>query len=323
MPPQCGDLKGNRIQTVCINAERHKMSIADILTAQHLTTGRRACWAPYLKAEFNKPYMCELRRHLIREEAKYEILPQPRRIFEALDETTLDEVKVVIIGQDPYPAPGQAHGLAFSVECGKRPTSLSKIFAEVGRNMNECLPPGSNRCAVANGCNCLTPWARQGVLLLNQALTVRKDCAGSHCGKGWERFTDRIVETINERREHVVFMLWGKEVQRQGACIDCERNLVLQARHPRIGINGSRHFSRANQYLERHNIEPIDWLDVCWRPPLEEQEASPPLTVADANDEVQWDRAFAASRPQLERLAAEAAQERRLGLTKELGPMRR
>ena len=323
MPPQCGDLKGNRIQMVRINAERHKMSIADILTAQHLTTGRRACWAPYLKAEFNKPYMCELRRHLIHEEAKYEILPQPRRIFEALDETTLDEVKVVIISQDPYPEPGQAHGLAFSVECGERPTSLSKIFAEVGRNMNECLPPGSNRCAVANGCNCLTPWARQGVLLLNRVLTVRKCCAGAHRGKGWECFTDRIVETINERREHVVFMLWGNEAKKVCRSINGDRHMVLCGRHPRMGLKGSKHFSRANQYLERHQIEPIDWLDVCCRPPPEEQAASPPLTLADASDEARWDRAFAASRPQLERLAAEAAQERRLGLTKELGPMRR
>ena len=249
-----------------LNVERQKMSIADVLTAQYFTSGRRACWAPHLRAEFNCGYMRQLRRFLIAEEAEHIIFPQPARIFEALDKTTLDEVQVVIIGQDPYPTRGQAHGLAFSVECGERPQSLSKIIAEVNRDMDEYLPPGCNRRRVAEGCGCLTPWAKQGVLLLNPVLTVREGCPNSHRNKGWERFTDRIIETINAHCEHVVFMLWGRAAQQKGSGIDRVRHRVLCARHPRIGIKGSRHFSKANQYFEDHHIKPIDWLDVCCRP---------------------------------------------------------
>lgn len=297
--------------------------MADVLTAEHFASGRRACWAPHLGAEFDRPYMRRLRQYLVREEASHAIFPQPERVFEALDETALDEVKVVIIGQDPYPAPGQAHGLAFSVECGERPQSLAKIFAEVNRNMKKCPPPSGNRRTVPQGCNCLTPWARQGVLLLNAVLTVREGCPGKHQRKGWECFTDRIIETINEHREHVVFMLWGKEAQRKGAGVNRNRHEVLPpARHPRIGIGGPEHFRRANQHLERNGIEPIDWLDVCRRPPPEEQEAVPPLTAVDALDEAQWDSAFAASLPLLKQLAAQAAEERRLGLTEVLDPER-
>ena len=304
-------------------AERKRVSIADVLTAEHFASGRRACWTPHLGAEFDRPYMRRLRQYLVCEEAAHAVFPQPERIFEALDETTPDEVKVVIIGQDPYPAPGQAHGLAFSVEGGERPKSLQKIFAEVNRNMKKCPPPGGNRRTVPQGCNCLTPWARQGVLLLNAVLTVREGCPGKHQSKGWECFTDRIIETINEHREHVVFMLWGEEAQRKGAGINHNRHKVLShEQHPRIGIRGSEHFCRANQYLERNGIEPIDWLDVCRRPPPEEQEVAPPLTAADALDEVRWERAFAASLPLLKQLAAQAAEERRLGLTEVLDPER-
>ena len=298
------------------------MSISDVLTAQHFASGRRACWASSLGAEFACSYMRDLRQYLIREEAEHAIFPQPERIFDALDETALDEVKVVIIGQDPYPERGQAHGLAFSVERGGRPMSLTKIIAEVNRDMDEYLPRSRNRRAVPRGSSCLTPWARQGVLLLNPVLTVREGHPGAHRNKGWECFTDRIIEIINESREHVVFMLWGKEAKRKGkdAGIDCNRHKILTARHPRIGIRGSRHFSRANRYLENNGIDPIDWLDVCRRPPLEEQETVSPLTSTDIEDEARWDRAFAASRPLLERLAAEAAEERRSGLTEELDP---
>ena len=297
------------------------MSIADVLTAQYFASGRRGCWAPHLQAEFNCRYMRDLRQFLIEEEKKHAVFPQPARIFEALDETALDEVKVVIIGQDPYPMPGQAHGLAFSVECGERPQSLSKIIAEVNRDMDKHLPPGCNRRRVAEDCGCLTPWARQGVLLLNPVLTVRKDCPGSHRNKGWECFTDRIIEIINTRRGHVVFMLWGKEAKQKDSKINQARHLVLCARHPRIGITRSWPFSQANRYLEGHCIEPIDWLDVCCRSLPEQREALPSLTLADAEDETRWDRAFAASRPQLAQLAAQAAQERRLGFTEELDPM--
>ena len=257
--------------------------------------------------------MRALRQHLVREEAEHAIFPQPERIFEALDETALHEVKVVIIGQDPSPQRGQAHGLAFSVERGERPTSLAKIIAEVNRDMDEYLPQGHSRRAVPKGSSCLTPWAEQGVLLLNAVLTVREGCPGAHRNKGWECFTDRIIEIVNERREHVVFMLWGKEAKRMGTGIDCNRHKILTARHPWIGIHGCRHFSCANGYLESNGIDPIDWSEVCRRPPPKKQEIE---------DEARWDRAFAASRPLLERLAAEAAEEHRLGLTEELDPTR-
>ena len=287
------------------------VSVAEVLTAEYLEDGRRASWAPHLRGEFSQPYMSELRQFLVSEESCGQLLPRPECIFEALEETTLEEVKVVLIGQDPYPEPGQAHGLAFSTMDEVRSLSLSKILAEVERNMGQSV--------VAN-CNCLTPWARQGVLLLNRALTVRLGCPRAHRGAGWQHFTDRIVETIDKCRLHAVFMLWGNDAQELRCKIDARRHKVLCGPHPREGLKGSQHFLRANQYLERHGAEPIDWLDVCKRPPPEEQDAVPPLTSADAADEAEWDRAFAKSVPQIERLAAEAAQERRLGLTEELDP---
>lgn len=291
------------------------MSVAEVLTAQYMDSGRRACWAPHLREEFDRPYMRHLRQYLVAEESTCQIFPQPECIFEALDETALEEVKVVIIGQDPYPEPGQAHGLAFSTMHRTRPRSLRCIFAEVGRNMNQ-------HGSVARDRNCLTPWARQGVLLLNRVLTVRRGHAGAHLGKGWECFTVQVVETINVCREHVVFMLWGDQARDMRHMINADRHKILCWKHPRSGLRDSKHFSQANQYLEAHNAEPINWLDVCERPPPEEQGAVHHLTSADAADEARWDRAFADSIPQLERLAAEAAQERSAGLTEELDPSR-
>ena len=288
------------------------MSVAEVLTAQYLDSGRRACWAPHLRGEFNRPYMHRLRQYLVaEEESTCQIFPQPECIFEALDETTLEEVKVVIIGQDPYPEPGQAHGLAFSTMDRTRPRSLQCILAEVGRNMNQ-------HRRVARGRNCLTPWARQGVLLLNRVLTVRRGCAGAHLSQGWECFTDRIVETISSNREHVVFMLWGDHAREVRCMINAARHKILCWKHPRSGLRDSKHFSQANRYLKAHNAEPIDWLDVCKRLPPEQQGAVCPLTSADAADEARWDRAFAASIPQLKKLAAEAVQDRRSGRTEEL-----
>ena len=233
------------------------MSIADVLTAAYFARGRRACWLPHLYGEFNRPYMHHLRLYLEAEESNCEVLPQPECVFEALEETTLEEVRVVVIGQDPYPKPGRAHGLCFSAMDGSRPKALRNIFREVESNTNAC---------VANDRNCLTRWARQGVLLLNRALTVRRGCAGAHLGQGWERFTDRIVETISGRREHVVFMLWGNQAKEARLMIDPNRHKVLCWQHPARakdrGLHGSEHFSQANRYLRRHNFEPIDWLDV-------------------------------------------------------------
>ena len=293
------------------------MSIADVLTAEYLNSGRRACWAPYLQQEFDRPYMRRLRGYLADEESEYQVFPRPECIFEALEETTLEEVKVVVMGQDPYDEPGQAHGLAFSTINGTRPQSLAKVLAEVGRNMNG--PMAGSR-------NCLTPWARQGVLLLNRALTVRECESGKHLGKGWECFTDQIIATINDQREHVVFLLWGDPAQEVRYLIDADRHKVLCSQHPadRTGqgerLRGSEHFSKANRYLEEHGAEPINWLDVCDRPPPDEQDAVPNLTANDAADEARWDRAFANSTPQLDQLAAEAAQERCSGQTVELDP---
>ena len=295
------------------------VSVAEVLTAEYLEDGRRASWAPHLRGEFDRPYMHQLRQFLENEESNDRLLPTPERIFEALEETTLEEVKVVIIGQDPYPKPHRAHGLAFSTLRRKRPDSLRGILAEVERNMG--------RSVAANDRNCLTPWARQGVLLLNRALTVRKRCAKKHLDKGWKCFTDRIVETVSRHREHIVFMLWGDEAKKVRGKIDASRHKVLCWQHPvgttkgmKKGLEGSKHFSQANQYLEAHNAEPIDWLDVCRRPPLDEQDSVPPLTSADADDEARWDRAFAESIPQLERLAAEATQQQSLGQAQELDP---
>ena len=291
------------------------MSVDEVLTAQYLNSGRRACWAQHLQGEFNRPYMRRLRQYLVAEESTCQIFPKPECIFEALDETTLEEVKVVIIGQDPYPEPGQAHGLAFSTMHRERPRSLSTIFAEVRRNMNQ-------RGRVVEGRNCLTPWARQGVLLLNRVLTVRRGDAGAHLGRGWECFTDQIIATVNDCREHVVFVLWGDPAQEARHLIDANRHKILCWKHPRIGLKGSEHFSKVNRYLEEYCAEPIDWLDVCERPPPEEQDAVHHLTSVDAADEAEWDRAFADSIPQLERLAEEAARERSLGRTEELDPSR-
>ena len=289
------------------------MNIGDALTAAHFADGRRGAWVPYLQGEFDRPYMRSLRECLAEEESDYGILPPPEHVFEALDETTPEDVKIVIIGQDPYYVPGQAHGLAFSALGPTRPKSLSNILAEVEGSVT-----GSS---VLEGHNCLTPWARQGVLLLNRALTVRRGCAGKHLTEGWKCFTDKVIETIN-RRERIVFMLWGEKAREVGRLIRADRHEVLCARHPAIGLRGSGHFSQANEYLEERQVEPIDWLDVCHRPQLEAQDAADPLTSADAEDEARWDRAFANSTSQLDQLAAQAREERRLGQTEELDPSR-
>ena len=279
---------------------RQMVSIADVLTAEYFDRGRRSRWEPYLRDEFDRPYMGRLRGYLADQPAD-DVFPKPESIFEAFDETTPNEVKVVILGQDPYYEPDQAHGLAFSTLDYERPKTLSNIIAEVRRNTNGGLVPGDH--------NCLTPWARQGVLLLNRVLTVRRGCAKSHRGRGWECFTDTIVETINRCREHAVFMLWGDAAQEVHYLIDAERHKVLCWKHPRNGLKDSKHFSQANEYLEEHGVDPINWLDVCQRPPPHEQDVVDPLTTADADDEARWDRAFANSTTKLEELAARKPSE--------------
>jgi uracil-DNA glycosylase len=183
------------------------------------------------------------------------IHPPAPRIFAALDATPFDAVKVVILGQDPYHGPGQAHGLCFSVRPGVPvPPSLDNIFKELQRDLGIARPDHG----------CLLPWARQGVLLLNAVLTVEEGRAGAHAGKGWEGFTDHIVETLGREREGLVFLLWGSYAQAKGKVIDPQRHRVLKAPHPsplsaHRGFIGCGHFSAANAYLARRGGRPIDW----------------------------------------------------------------
>jgi len=183
------------------------------------------------------------------------IYPPPRCIFAALDATPFEQVKVVILGQDPYHGPGQAHGLCFSVLPGvPPPPSLVNIFSEIGRDLGIARPDHG----------CLIPWARQGVLLLNSVLTVERGLAGSHQGKGWEGFTDSVIDHLNREREGLVFLLWGSYAQAKGALIDPCRHRVLKAPHPsplsaHRGFIGCGHFSKSNQWLTEHGQSEIDW----------------------------------------------------------------
>lgn len=183
------------------------------------------------------------------------IYPRGSRIFAALDTTPFDAVRVVILGQDPYHGPGQAHGLCFSVLPGVPvPPSLENIFKEIERDLRIPRPDHG----------CLVPWARRGVLLLNSVLTVEQNKPGSHAGKGWEGFTDACIDALNREREGLVFLLWGSYAQAKGKLIDLRRHRVLKAPHPsplsaHRGFIGCGHFSRTNDYLREHGQEPIDW----------------------------------------------------------------
>ena len=217
-------------------------------------------WLEYLGSEFDKPYMTDLRQFLLREkQAGKTIYPKGPDIFAALNLTPLQSVKVVIIGQDPYHGPGQAHGLCFSVLPGiPAPPSLKNIFQEIRNDKDVNIPE------YTAGKGNLIPWARQGVLLLNSVLTVEHKKAGSHQGRGWETFTDRIVETLNASREGVVYLLWGSYAQRKGSIVNGQQNLVLSSPHPSPlsayrGFFGCRHFSRANTYLVQRGQPEIDW----------------------------------------------------------------
>jgi uracil-DNA glycosylase len=213
-------------------------------------------WLSHLQAEFDQPYMRDLKAFLRQRKLQgTEIYPAGRDYFHALDRTPVDRVKVVILGQDPYHGPGQAHGLSFSVPPGvKMPPSLINIFKEIEADL-DIAPPQLG---------CLNHWADQGVLLLNSVLTVERGVAAAHQGKGWEQFTDRVIHVVNEQREGIVFMLWGAYAQRKGVFIDQRRHLVLQAPHPsplsaHRGFFGCRHFSRANAYIRSKGGAEIDW----------------------------------------------------------------
>ena len=213
-------------------------------------------WKQALGDEFDQPYMQQLRAFLLEEKAAGKVIfPPGPLIFNALNSTPLSKVKVVIIGQDPYHGPGQAHGLCFSVQPGVRPPpSLQNIYKEIHRDLGHPIPNHG----------CLQSWAEQGVLLLNAVLTVTQGQAGAHANRGWERFTSRIIEILNSECEHLVFMLWGSYAQKKGQHIDTSRHCVLKSVHPsplsaHRGFIGCGHFSAANAYLMEKGREPINW----------------------------------------------------------------
>jgi uracil-DNA glycosylase len=213
-------------------------------------------WKAPLAAEFSSPYMAELKAFLLEQKQEgRRIFPKGAEYFRALDLTPLDEVRVVILGQDPYHGEGQAHGLCFSVQPGVRiPPSLVNIYKEMLADLG--IQP------VRHGF--LEHWAKQGVLLLNSVLTVEMGRAASHQGRGWERFTDAVIRAVNEQEKPVVFILWGSYAQKKAAFVDRSRHLVLRSAHPsplsaHNGFLGSKPFSQANAFLEEHGREPIDW----------------------------------------------------------------
>ena len=231
-------------------------------TADRPTQGRMSdialheSWKAPLLPEFNSDYMASLKSFLIAEKAAGKtIYPKGNEWFRALDLTPVDKVRVVILGQDPYHGPGQAHGLCFSVKPGVRPPpSLLNIYKELESDLGIPRP--------CHGF--LEHWAQQGVLLLNSVLTVEMAKAASHQGKGWERFTDAVIRLVNAKTDPVVFMLWGSYAQKKAAFVDASRHLVLKAAHPsplsaHNGFLGCRHFSQCNAFLSSKGLPPIDW----------------------------------------------------------------
>jgi uracil-DNA glycosylase len=212
-------------------------------------------WKNILQEEFDAPYFTELKHFLREEKQKVTIYPPGNLIFNAFNQTPFNRVKVVILGQDPYHGPGQAHGLCFSVPNGvAKPPSLQNIFKEISADLGIPLPAGSD----------LTPWARQGVLLINAILTVRANEPASHQNKGWEKFTDAVIRNLSEKRKNLIFLLWGNYAQAKESLIDNDRHFILKAAHPSPlsvyrGFFGCRHFSRTNEILSELGLNEIDW----------------------------------------------------------------
>lgn len=212
-------------------------------------------WLNAIGEEFEKEYFAKLKAFLVEEKKTYQIFPPGPQIFSAFDSTPFDHVKVVILGQDPYHGPGQAHGLCFSVNEGvKHPPSLVNIFKEIENDLAIPTPKSGY----------LIPWAKQGVLMFNATLTVRAHEAGSHQKKGWEQFTDAIIRKLSDKKEHLVFLLWGNYAISKSNLIDQNKHLVLTAVHPsplsaHRGFFGCKHFSKTNQYLTQNHIQAIDW----------------------------------------------------------------
>lgn len=212
-------------------------------------------WYPVLEDAFRRPSFHALKARLVKERAQHAVYPRGADIFAAFEQTPFDAVKAVVLGQDPYHGPGQAHGLCFSVQCGvPPPPSLQNIFKELERDLR--YPPPAH--------GDLTAWARQGVLLLNTVLTVRAGQAGSHQGWGWEDFTDHAIRALSERHKGLIFLLWGRPAQQKEVLIDNEKHYVLKAPHPsplsaHRGFIGCGHFSQVNELLLAQGKEPIDW----------------------------------------------------------------
>lgn len=212
-------------------------------------------WLPVMGSEFHAPYMADLKRFLVDERAQHPVFPKGSEIFAAFKHTPFEEVRVVILGQDPYHGPGQAHGLCFSVPHGvAMPPSLQNIFHELKRDLGIERPTHGD----------LTRWARQGVLLLNATLTVRAHQAGSHQGRGWERLTDTAIKALSDQREGLIFLLWGRHAQQKESLIDGSRHYILKAPHPsplsaHRGFIGCGHFRQVNELLLAQGHPPIDW----------------------------------------------------------------
>ncbi|HPX59465.1 MAG TPA: uracil-DNA glycosylase [Bacteroidales bacterium] len=212
-------------------------------------------WKKVLSSEFLSPYFSQLKRFLLEEKRQYTVFPPGKMIFNAFYCTPFDRVKVVLLGQDPYHGFGQAHGLCFSVPDGvPHPKSLVNIFKELEQDVQVAIPKSGN----------LEKWAKQGMLLLNATLTVRAHQAGSHQNRGWEQFTDAVIRAISEKKENVVFLLWGNYAQAKEVLIDTNKHLVLKTVHPSPlsasrGFFGCRHFSKTNAYLLQTGQQPIDW----------------------------------------------------------------
>jgi len=212
-------------------------------------------WAELLNDQFQSASFLALKTALVSEKKQHVVYPPSGQIFRAFDLTPVDNVRVVILGQDPYHGPGQAHGLSFSVPQGVRqPPSLGNILKELHTDLGVPIPVGGD----------LTPWAQQGVLLINATLTVRKSSPGSHQKFGWETFTDTVIKELADSKEHLVFILWGNFARAKKALINSNKHLILEAAHPspfsaHKGFFGCRHFSKANDYLSSKGMQPIDW----------------------------------------------------------------
>ncbi len=235
--------------TTSVNSQSERQGVA-----AHINLHEN--WLGILQNEFSKPYMKKLDTFLTNEtKAGKTIYPRPEEYFAALNATPFDKVSVVLLGQDPYHGPGQAHGLSFSVQAGvKTPPSLRNMFKEMLADLELEQP----------NCGYLMPWANQGVLLLNAVLTVEKGKAGSHQGKGWELFTDAIIASLNEDRDGLIFLLWGSYAQKKGRMIDRNKHHVFEAPHPsplsaHRGFFGSKHFSKVNKTLASMGKQPINW----------------------------------------------------------------